>query len=349
MKADALLDRDTFRESVFERDGHRCVVCKAPGPLDAHHIMERRLWTEPAEAGGYFLGNGASLCAEHHIKAEETTLSTAQIREAAGIQEVLLPAHLYRDQEYDKWGNPVLPNGTRLKGELFFDESAQKIMAQGGVLPLFVKYVKYPRTYHLPWSSPSSDDRVLHTLGHFTGKEVVVTEKLDGENTTLYNDYVHARSLEKASGADRAEVWKTWTQVAYEIPEGWRVCGENLLIKHSIHYKQLRAYFQVFSIWNERNVCLSWDETVEWAQLLGLQTVPVLYRGLWDEDKIQSLYVPNRTPDLMEGYVVRNSGAFNYGAFRSNVAKFVRPNHVSTDSHWRHSQWEKNTLQLADS
>lgn len=344
MDTSDLLDRDTFRESVFKRDGNRCVMCGVSGQLDAHHIMERRLWTEPAEFGGYFLDNGASLCSVHHIQAEETTITPATLREKAGIEPVLLPGHLYRDQEYDKWGNPVLPNGTRLKGELFYDESVQKIIGQGGVLGLFVKYVKYPRTYHLPWSSPSSDDRVLSALEQFAGKEVVVTEKLDGENTTLYNDYIHARSLEKASGADRAEVWKTWTKVAYEIPEGWRVCGENLLIKHSIHYKGLKAYFQVFSIWNERNVCLSWDETVEWAQLLGLQTVPVLYRGEWDEEKVRSLYVPNRAPDLMEGYVVRNSSAFNYGTFRNNVAKFVRPNHVNTDSHWRHSRWEKNKL-----
>lgn len=344
MSTTKLLARDVFRETVFTRDGNCCVMCRASGPLDAHHIMERRLWTEPTEFGGYFPDNGVSLCSTHHIQAEETVLSPATLREQVGIKQVLLPAHLYRDQEYDKWGNPILPNGTRLKGELFFDESVQKILSQGGVLPLFVKYVKYPRTYHLPWSCPSSDDRVLPSLEPFNGMEVVVTEKLDGENTTLYNDYVHARSLEKASGTDRAEVWRTWTQIAHEIPEDWRVCGENLLIKHSIHYKQLRAYFQVFSIWNERNVCLSWDETVEWAQLLSLQTVPVLYRGPWDERRIRGLYVPDRTPDLMEGYVVRNSSAFSYGAFRSNVAKFVRANHVSTDSHWRHGRWEKNTL-----
>jgi 5-methylcytosine-specific restriction endonuclease McrA len=32
-----LLTRDDFRESVFKRDGHKCVICKAPG-VDAHHI-----------------------------------------------------------------------------------------------------------------------------------------------------------------------------------------------------------------------------------------------------------------------------------------------------------------------
>ena len=31
---------------------------------------------------------------------------------------------------------------------------------------------------------------------------------------------------------------------------------------HSIAYDALPAHFLVFSIWNERNECLSWDETV---------------------------------------------------------------------------------------
>jgi hypothetical protein len=57
--------------------------------------------------------------------------------------------------------------------------------------------IKYPRTLHLPWSpGVSSDDRVLHDLSCFTNKEVVVTTKMDGENTTLYADVFHARSID---------------------------------------------------------------------------------------------------------------------------------------------------------
>lgn len=54
---------------------------------------------------------------------------------------------------------------------------------------------KYPRTPHLPWSAGKTDDDiVLLSTEHFEGKKVVVTEKLDGENTTMYTDYLHARS-----------------------------------------------------------------------------------------------------------------------------------------------------------
>ena len=44
-----LLTRDQFREGVFKRDNHKCVICRAPA-VDAHHIIERRLWTD----GGYY-------------------------------------------------------------------------------------------------------------------------------------------------------------------------------------------------------------------------------------------------------------------------------------------------------
>lgn len=339
-----LLDRDAFREAVFARDGHQCVICGATGELDAHHIVERRLWTAPQEGGGYFLDNGATLCAEHHLQAEQTVLSCEEIRGKATIANVLLPEHLYTDQAYDKWGNIILPNGTRLKGELFLEEPVQKILLAGGVLSLFTDYVKYPRTYHLPWSNATSDDKMLPDVSHFIGREVVVTEKMDGENTTLYRDHIHARSLELATGADRAFVKALWSQIAHEIPPGWRICGENVYAKHSIKYTQLPSYLLVFSIWDERNECLSWDETAEWCELLGLETVPVLHRGIWDERLIRALYQEDREPDRMEGYVVRIADRFPYGKFRESVAKFVRVGHVTSTNHWRHSQIEPNGM-----
>lgn len=48
-----LLSRDQFRELTFERDKHTCVFCDKPAQ-DAHHIIERRLWSD----GGYYLDNG---------------------------------------------------------------------------------------------------------------------------------------------------------------------------------------------------------------------------------------------------------------------------------------------------
>jgi len=336
-----LLTRDRFREAVFARDNHKCVICSGPA-ADAHHIIERRTFSD----GGYYLDNGASLCGECHIKAEQTLLSVEEIRTAAGIHTKIVPAHVYQDDCFDKWLNPILPNGTRYPGELFDDPSVQKILGSGGVLNLFVRHVKYPRTMHLPWSPGASDkdERVIQGLESFVGKQVVVTAKLDGENTTWYNDYIHARSLDYSPHESRNWVKKLHAEIGWQIPNGWRVCGENLFAKHSIQYRNLDTYFYVFSVWNERNQSLGWNQTVEWAALLGLKTVPVLYEGVWNEQAVRELIPTNFNKDECEGYVVRTADGFHFRDFRHCVAKWVRPNHVQTHAFWRTQRVIPNEL-----
>ena len=361
MKPAILLTRDQFREAVYARDGYRCVICGRGTSdnvfvvnLDAHHIMERRLFPD----GGYYVDNGATVCDSDepgggcHLKAEQSLISCEELREAAGIEQVILPPHLYHDQPYDKWGNPILPNGQRLRGELFDDESVQKVLAP--VLNLFTNRVKYPRTYHLPWSpGVGKDDRVVEDVeAMFGGQEIVVTEKMDGENTTMYRDYIHARSLEYAPHDSRDRVKAMWAAIAHDIPEGWRVCGENLYAEHSIHYDDLESYFYVFSIWDHRNVCLSWDETKEWAALLGFPTVPVLHEGTWNPNVDYDAYLGGqlawREPEYgrpIEGYVVRLAGEFHYKDFRRAAAKHVRANHVQhKEGHWTNRRIIPNGL-----
>jgi hypothetical protein len=333
-----LLSRDEFREGVFKRDGHKCVVCKEPA-ADAHHIIERRLFPD----GGYYLDNGASVCGECHIKAEETTISCDDLREACGIKTAILPPHLYRDQMYDKWGNPILSNGNRLPGDLFNDASVQKILAP--VLHLFDKRVKYPRTYHLPWSpGATKDDRVLsedETQAAFGGKEIVITEKMDGENTTMYSSCLHARSTDYEHHPSRSWVRALHARIAYDIPEGWRVCGENCFAKHSIKYENLEDYFLMFSIWNDKNICLDWDQTKEWAQLLGLKMVPAIFEGKMEDSKIN---LSKFDFDKIEGYVIRVRDSFHYSQFRKSVGKYVRKNHVQTHGHWMRNAVEPNKV-----
>jgi hypothetical protein len=342
MKGNILLTRDSFREGTFLRDSHACVIC-GDKAKDAHHIIERRLFGD----GGYFLDNGASLCQKHHIMAEETTLSCDEIRVKAGIENVIIPDHYYPDLNYDKWGNIMMPNGTRIKGELFYDESVQKILKQGGVLDLFLKYVKYPRTYHLHWSNLLKDDRMLEDDSCFVGKRVIGTLKMDGENTTMYNDYMHARSLDSASHETRKWVKGLWSRISYLLDDNMRICGENLFAVHSIKYSNLKSYFMMFSMWAD-NRCLSWDETVDYAGILGLETVPVFYDGIYDREKIIGAFKPYEQTN--EGYVVRVAEEFNYIDFRRSVAKFVRPEFRqalnNSHGHWISKKIESNEIEL---
>lgn len=199
--------------------------------------------------------------------------------------------------------------------------------------------IKYPRTFHLPWSlGVTSDDKVIKNVDHFVGKEVVITEKMDGENTTLYKDYLHARSIDSKHHLSREWVKAFHSTISYMIPENIRICGENLYAKHSIEYDNLKSYFYGFSVWNE-NCCLSWEDSLYYMDELGITPVPVLYKGVFDIDIIKSLDISGK-----EGYVIRNTEQFMYHKFCDNVAKFVRANHVQTDKHWMHSEVIKNKL-----
>ncbi len=334
------MDRQQFRTAVLNRDNHQCVICKRKA-VEVHHILERKLFDDE----GYHLNNGAALCVIDHLKAERTIISCDEIREKAGIEDVVLPPHFHKEEKYDKWGNILLDNKTRLRGELFYQEGVQKVLREGNVLNIFTSHVKYPRTYHLPWSpGVGRDDRVLSDTTHFEGKEVILTAKMDGEGTTMYNDHIHARSLDSKDHESRSWVKSLHGRIAHDIPEGWRICGENLYAEHSIHYNNLRSHFMLFSVWNEKNECLPWQETVEWAELLGLHTVPVLYEGLWDEEKIMGLYQPFLDGDECEGFVVRVADSFSYRQFRESVAKYVREKHIQTNQFWMRKKVVRNEL-----
>jgi hypothetical protein len=208
------------------------------------------------------------------------------------------------------------------------------------------KRVKYPRTPHLPWSpGRTGDDILLDSIQHLEKlKDVVVTEKLDGENTTLYRDYLHARSVDSASHASRNWLKRFHAEMSYKIPADMRICGENLFAKHSIFYNALTSYFYVFAVF-QNDACLAWDETVEWCQKLELEPAPILYRGKWDEKKLRACWRGvSRFGEEQEGYVVRNAASFSYADFKSNVAKYVRASHVRTTKHWKRGIIVSNQL-----
>jgi predicted kinase len=189
--------------------------------------------------------------------------------------------------------------------------------------------VHYPRTPHLPWSpGASADDVRVADLSGFLGREVVVTEKLDGENTTLYHDGLHARSLDSAHHPSRA--WVKSLQSVLSIPSGMRVCGENMYARHSLSYEDLSSWFYAFSVW-DGDRCLGWDDTVAFTRRLGVPVPKILWRGVFDERALRALRL-----DLarQEGFVVRTVAGFDRADFAARVAKWVRRGHVQTDTHW---------------
>lgn len=206
---------------------------------------------------------------------------------------------------------------------------------------------KYPRSFHLPWSlGATDDDKTLDSVDHFVGQEVVVTEKLDGENTSIYPDgYVHARSLDSRSHESQDWVRALAGRIARDIPATMRVCGENVFARHSIAYEALDTYFLVFALF-EGDLSLSWDEVEAYSEMLGLQTVPVLYRGVWDEAAVKACYSgTSRMGGVQEGYVVRLAKSFTLDEYPTSLAKFVRADHVATGAaHWKSAAVVPNKL-----
>lgn len=201
---------------------------------------------------------------------------------------------------------------------------------------------KYPSTPHLPWSEQVNADDYVGDCDSLICKRVIVTEKMDGENTSLYPDRMHARSLDSQHNATRDWVKAYWSSFKHLIPEDYKICGENVFAKHSIEYNNLDSYFYAFCVWKGKLV-LSWNDTLNFLNDLAIPHVPVLYDGLYDSDAIKALYDKSKY-DSMEGYVVRNAESFALSDFDKNVFKYVRKNHVQTDQHWMHQKIVPNKL-----
>ena len=205
--------------------------------------------------------------------------------------------------------------------------------------------VKYPKTFHFP-DSPGirNDDKVIKDISHFKGQEVVITEKIDGENTTLAYNRIHARSMDSKDHPSRHWVKANYAYLTRTLNPWYRICGENVYAEHSIHYINLESYFLAFNVWRN-NFCLSWDTSVAFLQQYLIPTVPIIYVGVWDEDIISECKKLKPTEKgETEGFVVRLKRIFTFDEFQTSVIKYLRPNHVQTDTHWLYKPLIKNEL-----
>jgi len=203
---------------------------------------------------------------------------------------------------------------------------------------------KYGRTFHLPTSpGVGSDDKIIQDLAHLQGAdEVVFTEKMDGENTTVFAGGCHARSPDSGYHASRDWMKAFAAGISPSLSGEERIVGEYLFAKHSVAYDDLPSYFLGFA-WIVENEVQGWDETLGRFEELGIQPVPVLLRSRFDDAAIQSVL---RRLDLekQEGFVVRSVSPFLESDMATHVAKYVREGHVQCDLHWTKAEIVKNIL-----
>jgi len=326
--------RAMFREQVFTRDKYVCVVpeCKAKA-VDAHHIIERVLWKDESELGGYLVDNGASLCELHHRDAERDFIPPQALRDWAGIRNTVLPKQLSPEHVYTKWG-VIVKSSTRASWE----------------------NVKYPHTPYLPFS-PGADPNDVSDAGYskvecLVGKPLIVTVKMDGSNALLVKEGVAARNASVATHRSFDMLKSIHAKVGHLIPEQVQVFGEWLYAKHSIHYTDklaLTSLYQVFAVYNRKTqLWLGWRDVEEWAARLGFETVPIV-EFVREENFGKLVAKLQKNGEKLvakgqEGFVVRSIYPFYYGQFQDNIAKYVRPNHVTTDVHWSRQPIQKNEV-----
>lgn len=207
---------------------------------------------------------------------------------------------------------------------------------------------KYGRTYHFPFSpGTTSDDKIQQDWQQILQHELVITEKLDGENTCLKTDGVYARShVEPTRNPWAVNMHTIWAQVRQDLGN-LEVFGENLYGLHSIEYQRLSHYFYVFAIRDE-DTWLSWEEVNFYAALLDLPVVPVYAQGFFTENSLKESILTGINSgsafgETCEGFVCRNVKAFDNLHFSQNILKYVRKNHVQTDEHWTRN-WKRAKL-----
>lgn len=235
---------------------------------------------------------------------------------------------------------------------------------------------KYCRSLHAPISlGTTSDDRFmpkgfLQTFAKMD--QLILTEKLDGQNNCFTKHGVFARSHTSPTQHPWDKPMRErWALIKDELGN-LEIFGENMYGIHSIAYKNLESYFYVFAI-REGDHWLSWEEVQFYAALLDFPTVPEIpintkLKNIFSQEQDENLILEEwltqnlgmtwqesvKTPGLLggydpltrqdgsEGFVIRNADGYltNEGPIDvaenefNNLFKLVRKSHVKTDLHW---------------
>lgn len=222
--------------------------------------------------------------------------------------------------------------------------------------------LKYPSTKHWPWSQTvHRDDSYHQSPEFFVGKEVVITEKLDGGNTCLYDGEVYARSVQAPSHdgwmamVRKHHAWKSITNIG--CSNHIILYGEDLFGIHSIEYNPIKEdeTFRLFAVRTldkskkKYDIFRRWDDVMMQSRVRNLPLIPVVFRGFFSCVEHITEFFENEIKNgsqlggECEGFVMRVTNEFEAEDFALNVCKYVRANHVQTDQHWR-KNWKQCQL-----
>lgn len=86
-----------------------------------------------------------------------------------------------------------------------------------------------------------------------------------------------------------------------------------------------------------------WDQTIGRFKELGIDPVPVLHRGQFDDATVEFV-IESLDLETQEGFVVRSISSFFESEMSTHMAKYVRAGHVQSDVHWTKAEIIRNGL-----
>ncbi len=194
---------------------------------------------------------------------------------------------------------------------------------------------RYPRIPHLPGSRATADDVVLERMPAWVeGDDVVVEEKLDGANASIWVDASGEPRVSGRAGpgaADRAgqfgrmRAWAAHRRQALlaALAPGDVLYGEWLFLRHTLRYDRLPDLFVPFDVYCPERGYLDRSARCLRFELAALVPVPLLRRGgIRSVAELDALCARSRFGDCrMEGLVVRRE----VGGCVVQRAKWIRP------------------------
>jgi hypothetical protein len=180
----------------------------------------------------------------------------------------------------------------------------------------------YPRIPYLWRADASEDDEVVppDAIRAWLGEPVVVEEKLDGANVSLWLDdgriLVASRggvgAMDRAGQLGRLRAWvgERGEPLREVLADGWVLYGEWLWLRHGVPYDGLPDWLVVLDLWRADGGFAATERRDEIAVGAGLALPPRLFGGVLGsrETLVGLLGTSGFSTEPMEGAVLRRDG-----------------------------------------
>ena len=184
-----------------------------------------------------------------------------------------------------------------------------------------IQHIKHPSTPYLDISQ-TANEKVVVTQS-FIGERVTITEKMDGEITSIYPDgSFHARSLDSGAAWQRDVIHSYLPSIVSAMRYDEHFVFENMYAKHTIEYDDLESYLYLLYVVRNGFV-ISYEQTRMIASKIGLVMPRVLLSGVFRSANNVLLMKSYR-----EGFVLRVNRSFPYAKLGEFTGKYVVPDFV---------------------